>query len=222
MTHLDLFETRVELTGPAKVRFYPKYGKRLLDILLSVLLLPIVLPVITLVWAATRIQGGPGFYAHSRVGQTGLAFRCYKIRTMLPGSSRILREHLQNDPEAAAEWARTHKLKSDPRVTRLGRFLRRTSLDELPQILNVLRGDMSLVGPRPVTEGELNRYAPSLSVYLAQKPGVTGPWQVHGRRDGCYDMRVRLDRTYMHEVSLLTDLALIARTALAVIRPTGC
>jgi exopolysaccharide production protein ExoY len=222
MTHFDFLETSAELTGIESTRFYPKHGKRLLDIVLCFMLLPIILPIIGMTWAATRLQGGPGFFAHTRIGKTGQPFQCFKIRTMHRNSDQILLNHLQKNLDAAKEWGRCRKLRSDPRITQLGCFLRRTSLDELPQILNVLRGDMSLVGPRPITEDELAYYAPKLSTYLSQKPGITGPWQIHGRHDGCYKARVRLDQSYMHEVSLLTDLALISRTALTIIRPSGC
>ncbi|WP_240482178.1 sugar transferase [Ruegeria marisrubri] len=219
MTHFDQLDCG---TGAMRPDFYARAGKRLLDLGLSLLLLPVLLPVIALSWAATKAQGGPGFYAHSRIGQHGRVFRCYKIRTMLPDSERILHEHLRANPQAAEEWALNRKLRHDPRVTRLGRFLRRTSLDELPQILNVLRGEMSLVGPRPITAEELDYYAPAPATYLDQRPGVTGPWQVHGRLDGCYSTRVRLDRAYRRDMSLAVDLDLIWRTALTLVRPTGC
>lgn len=219
MTHFDQLDCGA---GAMRPDFYARVGKRLLDLGLSLLLLPLLLPFIALTWAATKAQGGPGFYAHRRIGQHGRAFRCYKIRTMHPDSERILHQHLRTNPQAAEEWARNRKLRHDPRVTRLGRFLRRTSLDELPQILNVLRGEMSLVGPRPITAEELDYYAPAPSAYLEQKPGITGPWQVHGRRDGCYRTRVRLDRAYRREMSLVVDLDLIWRTALTLVSPTGC
>ncbi|WP_246044060.1 sugar transferase [Ruegeria sediminis] len=219
MTHFDLIETRAK---PIRPGFYARSGKRLLDLGLALLLLPLLAPVIALTWAAAKAQGGPGFYSHVRVGRHGRSFRCHKIRTMHPDADRLLREHLRTHPLAAEEWARNRKLRHDPRVTPLGRILRRTSLDELPQILNVLRGEMSLVGPRPVTEDELGYYAPMPSTYLDQLPGVTGLWQVRGRRDGCYRTRVRLDRAYRREMSLATDLGLIGRTALALVRPSGC
>lgn len=221
MTHFDLFETRADGARPIQPGLYPKFGKRLLDVLICLLLLPVLVPVIALLWAAKRLQGGPGFFAHARIGQHGIPFRCYKICTMYPDSDRILKDHLNVNPGAAEEWARNRKLRRDPRITPFGSLLRRTSLDELPQVLNVLRGDMSLVGPRPVTEDELSYYAPMVSTYLKQKPGITGPWQVNGRTDGCYRARVRMDRSYLDRVSLRTDLGLIFLTGLTVIRPSG-
>ncbi len=225
MSELDLLHTnprpgRAALrSGPG--RFYRASGKRGLDLLLALLILPVLIPVITLLWAVTRTQGGPGFYGHSRVGRDGRPFRCWKIRTMVPDAEARLRQHLQDRPAAAAEWAATQKLTEDPRITPLGAFLRSTSLDELPQIWNVLKGEMSFVGPRPVTEEELDRYGPHRRAYLALRPGITGPWQVHGRTDGCYDRRVAFDRAYAESQSLTGDLGLIARTALAVLRATG-
>ncbi|WP_425045972.1 sugar transferase [Primorskyibacter sp. S87] len=222
MTHFDLFETRAEITVASRRGLYTRVGKRALDLSLSLLLLPILLPLIVLGWVATRLQGGPGFYAHKRVGRHGRSFSCYKIRTMRVDGDTILRNHLDRDPGAAREWAKNRKLRDDPRVTSLGRFLRRTSLDELPQIFNVLRGDMSLVGPRPITREELVYYDPVPATYLCQKPGVTGLWQVRGRQDGCFRNRVQLDLNYLRQVSLATDLGLIGRTALTVLFPSGC
>lgn len=200
---------------------YAHFGKRLLDLGFALLLLPALVLPITLLWALTRRDGGPGFYAQTRIGRKGRAFRCWKIRTMVPDADKRLLETLAGDPRAARDWARAFKLHNDPRVTPLGRLLRRTSLDELPQILNVLRGEMSLVGPRPITAAELAFYAGDQSTYLAQTPGITGLWQVEGRADGCYRKRVALDRRYRIEQSLRLDLALILRTAALVLRPTG-
>ncbi len=221
MLHVDLTHVPDTPPLPARQGLYARFGKRALDLVLSLLMLPFLLPVIGLCWALARLQGAPGFYAHSRIGQNGRPFQCYKIRTMKSGATPILEQYLNSHPDAAEEWRRTRKLKNDPRVTRFGRFLRRTSLDELPQILNVLKGEMSLVGPRPITREELDFYSPVAATYLDQKPGVTGLWQVHGRHDGCYRTRVWLDRAYLAEKSLLTDLSLIGRTALLPMRPTG-
>ncbi|WP_323764788.1 sugar transferase [Marinovum sp.] len=200
---------------------YTGFGKRCLDLGLAVLLLPLLVPVIALLWLAIRCDGGPGFFAHRRIGRHGRSFPCWKLRTMAPDADAQLAQALADDPLAAREWARGFKLRRDPRVTRLGRHLRRLSLDELPQIWNVLRGEMSLVGPRPITAGELAYYADDRLSYLAQKPGVTGLWQVEGRLDGCYRKRVALDRRYRTEQSLPLDLWLIWRTAGLVLAPTG-
>jgi len=201
--------------------WYETNGKRGLDIMLSLALLPILIPVIATLVLMSKRDGGPGLFGHTRVGQHGKAFKCWKIRTMVIDAEFKLAACLAADPAAAVEWARTQKLHNDPRITPLGRFLRRTSLDELPQIWNVLKGEMSLVGPRPIVDNEVERYGAHKHVYLNLKPGVTGLWQVAGRSNGCYDERLRMDRAYASEISLGRDISLIARTALVVVRPTG-
>lgn len=202
--------------------FYARRGKRLLDLFLALVMLPTLALVIAVLWVLVRTDGGgSGFYGHRRVGQNGRAFRCWKIRTMRPDGDEILARHLANDPEAAAEWARDYKLTDDPRVTRIGNFLRRTSLDELPQVWNVLRGEMSFVGPRPIVSDELARYEGYQWCYLTAVPGITGLWQVSGRNDVSYEERVQLDMQYQARRSLMLDLAVILRTAGAVVNRTG-
>ncbi len=201
--------------------FYHSIGKRLLDLALALLLLPVLLPVICTLWLLVRLQGEGGFYSHTRVGRNGARFSCWKIRTMVPNAEALLAQLLENDPQAAAEWQRSQKLSCDPRITRLGQFLRRTSLDELPQIWNVLRGDMSFVGPRPVTQSELDRYGSNARVYMKMRPGITGLWQIKGRADGCYRERLRLDMAYARAISPAQDLSLILRTSAVIFRPTG-
>lgn len=191
------------------------------DFAFALLLLPILLPIIAVLYVLTRLDGGPGFYGHERVGRNGRTFKCWKIRTMVPDAKAALARHLAENPEAAAEWARDFKLTDDPRVTRLGNFLRRTSLDELPQIWNALRGEMSFVGPRPVTQAELHKYQGYEWCYLSMKPGITGLWQVSGRNDVSYNTRVRLDAAYCRRRSFVGDLAIIGRTAGAVLGSTG-
>lgn len=200
---------------------YSTLGKRLLDLSFALFLLPLLLPLIGVLWLSVRAQGGSGFYSHQRVGRNGTEFSCWKIRTMVPDAERLLSELLDADPRAAEEWQRTQKLCSDPRITTLGRFLRRTSLDELPQVWNVLRGDMSFVGPRPVTRSELHRYGPDAKIYLNLRPGITGLWQINGRADGCYQERLRLDKAYARAISPLRDLSLMLRTGAVIFRPTG-
>ncbi len=200
---------------------YSRHAKRAFDVALALALLPLIGPVVLLLCTLTRRDGSPGFFGHQRVGQNGRTFRCWKIRTMVHDAEKRLEEYLSNDPEAATEWALYHKLTDDPRVTAMGKFLRRTSLDELPQIWNVLRGDMSFVGPRPVTVPELERYGPHKSVYLSLRPGITGLWQVAGRTNGCYDERLNMDRTYARKQGFLFDMHLILRTARVVVQPTG-
>ena len=200
----------------------PKLAKSLLDQCLTLIVGLLCLPIIAAIALAIRLDSrGPIFYTQIRIGRSGRPFKAWKFRTMVPNADKLLAHHLATNPAHAREWTRTQKLTNDPRVTPLGRFLRRTSLDELPQIWNVIRGDMSLVGPRPVTEGELDRYGLHRHIYLGMKPGVTGLWQIFGRSDGCYDERLRLDRRYADAIGLIADLALILRTALVVVRPTG-
>lgn len=204
-------------------RLYPDLGKRILDITLSLLILPLVLLSIVLVWGLMRAAGdsGPLFFGHRRIGKNGCVFKCWKIRTMVMDAERKLRDHLRENPAAAAEWARDHKLDNDPRITRLGRFLRKTSLDELPQLWNVLRCEMSLVGPRPVVRTEMHKYGIYRLAYMSVRPGVTGLWQVSGRNDISYDERVQLDVAYVRDTRLWTDLSVIFQTAAAVLNRTG-
>lgn len=184
---------------------------------LAVLLTPVFLVFALLVMA----DGGPVVYGHARVGRGGRVFTCLKFRTMAPDAERRLQALLAADPQAAAEWRETRKLKNDPRVTRIGRFLRASSLDELLQLFNVLRGDMSLVGPRPITAEELALYGRDASFYLETRPGMTGLWQVSGRNEVSYDERVRLDVWYVKNWTLWLDLAILARTVPVVWRRVG-
>lgn len=202
-------------------QLYDMGFKRLFDIFLSVALLPILLPVIAILYVVVRADGGPGFFGHSRVGRDGRSFKCWKVRTMVTDAQERLDALLADDADARAEWERDHKLENDPRVTRIGNFLRRTSLDELPQIFNVLKGEMSLVGPRPVTTPELERYGTQKDVYLSMRPGVTGLWQVSGRNQVSYAERVSMDTAYYNSVSLGTDLVILAKTGGAVLNKTG-
>ena len=223
MAHLELRSDKhaTSLFTAVRRRHYAAWGKRTVDLTLALILLPILAPLVAVFCLLMRSPAAPGLFAHRRIGQNGVPFTCWKIRTMVPDAESRLEDHLAADPAAAAEWDRTQKLKNDPRVTPLGRLLRRTSLDELPQIWNVLRGDMSLVGPRPVTERELDRYGPHARTYLSLKPGITGHWQVHGRSNGCYDERLHMDQTYARQIGLRYDLRLMWNTAFVLIRPTG-
>lgn len=198
--------------------------KRTIDLLAATTLLLVVLPACTLLVLLVRADGGPAFFSHTRVGRGGRTFGCLKFRTMVPDAERRLAELLRTDPKARFEWETTRKLRRDPRVTRLGYLLRSSSLDELPQLLNVLRGDMSLVGPRPVTQAELaNFYGHAASLYVTVRPGITGPWQVGGRSDSSYDRRVALDANYVRNPSLRSDLLILLRTVrVVVIRDGAC
>lgn len=184
-----------------------------------VLLALVVAAVAPLVWLA---DGGPVFFVHTRIGQGGMPFRCLKLRTMVIGAEAALERHLAESPAARAEWQATRKLRADPRVLGpVGRFLRRTSIDELPQVWNVLRGEMSIVGPRPVVEEELAHYGVHSAWYFSVRPGVTGPWQVNGRSDTGYAARVRLDVQYARRASLRRDLRICLRTFGAVLVGRG-
>jgi lipopolysaccharide/colanic/teichoic acid biosynthesis glycosyltransferase len=195
--------------------------KRWSDIFGVFLLSPIILPLIGFLWILTRLDGGTGFFGHLRVGQDGKQFMCWKIRTMAPNAQTRLTAHLLMYPDAAKEWAATYKLQNDPRVTRLGRFLRKTSLDELPQLWNVLIGEMSLVGPRPVPKNELQEYAGYEWAYLMMRPGITGVWQVSGRNNISYRDRVSMDVGYLLKISWKTDMQVLWKTIGVVLQRTG-
>ena len=167
------------------------------------------------------MDGQDAIFWHERIGRDGRRFRCFKLRTMVKAADVKLAEILASDPRAAEEWRLTHKLVDDPRITPLGRFLRRTSLDELPQLWNVLRGDMSLVGPRPIVEEERARYGDDFIYYLAVTPGITGLWQVSGRNQVSYEERVQLDRCYAETWSFWLDLRILVRTVSVVLSRRG-
>ena len=196
-------------------------AKRVLDIIGSLVLAAVFSPLMLVIVLLLRKDGGPVIYRHWRVGRGGRIFECVKFRTMIPDAEHVLRDLLEQDSKLKGEWVRNHKLRRDPRVTRLGRFLRRTSLDELPQLWNVIRGEMSLVGPRPVVRHELLRYGRSIPAYLSSKPGITGLWQVKGRNDTDYRRRVALDTYYVRRQSLLLDLYILLQTTRVVVGGRG-
>jgi undecaprenyl-phosphate galactose phosphotransferase len=182
-----------------------------------ILLAPLLLVLALLV----RADGGPALYCHRRIGAGGRMFDCLKFRSMMLDADGVLRRLLATDPAAADEWAATQKLRDDPRITRIGRFLRASSLDELPQLLNVVRGEMSLVGPRPIVRAEVARYGSNIEHYYAAKPGLTGLWQVSGRSDMSYARRVQLDVWYVRNWSLWHDIAILFKTIPAVFLRRG-
>ena len=197
-------------------------AKRALDIIGAGIGLLLLAPFFLIVALMVRADGGPAFFAHQRVGRGGKLFGCLKFRSMVIDSQARLETLLANDPAARAEWEATRKLKNDPRITPIGRFLRSTSLDELPQLINVLRGEMSLVGPRPVQEAEIDRYyGASAAHYMAVRPGITGLWQVSGRSETSYESRVALDVSYVSRPSLLADFSILLRTPVAVLSRRG-
>jgi Undecaprenyl-phosphate galactose phosphotransferase WbaP len=195
--------------------------KRVLDVVGATLLGIVFLPLVLAVAVLLRREGGSIVFRHRRVGRNGQAFDCLKFRTMVPDADRVLRDILERHPEFKAEWLLHHKLRDDPRITGLGRFLRRTSLDELPQLWNVIRGEMSLVGPRPVVREELLRYGRHLHRYLAAKPGITGLWQVTGRNDTDYRRRVVLDVYYVRRQSAFLDFYILLKTTQVVLGGSG-
>ena len=215
-----------QISADAKGRGRSLYGdmggKRLLDLVGALALLGVTAPLILALWLAIRRNGGPGFYAATRIGRGGRPFHCWKLRTMHVDAQEVLAAHLATDARARAEWDATRKLREDPRITPLGAVLRRYSLDELPQFWNVLRGDMSLVGPRPVPSVELADYGPAgRRAYEGVRPGITGLWQVSGRNAVSYERRIELDRLYCARISLLGDLGILIRTIRVVIGANG-
>ena len=195
---------------------------RVLDVTLSLAALLFLAPIFLFIAVVVRAQdGGPSLFAHPRIGQGGRLFKCLKFRSMRPDSDARLHQLLASDPQARIEWARDHKLRRDPRITPFGGFLRRSSLDELPQFLNVLRGEMSLVGPRPIVEAEIDRYGHYFGCYCANKPGITGLWQVSGRNDVGYRRRVAMDVIYARRRSVGLYLWILLATLPAVVLRRG-
>jgi exopolysaccharide production protein ExoY len=199
---------------------YRAFGKRVLDVTLIVLALPFVLPVLLILMALVMTDGGRPLYSQNRVGQHGRIYRIWKLRSMVMNADRKLEAHLAADPAARAEWDEMQKLKRDPRITPVGRLIRKSSLDELPQLFNVLIGDMSLVGPRPMMPDQRALYPGR--AYYALRPGITGPWQVSERNATSFADRARFDDKYHADLSLPTDLRLLGSTVKVVLHATGC
>lgn len=195
--------------------------KRLTDIAIAATALVVVAPLMAVLFILIRMDGGNAFFAQDRIGRGGKRFRCYKFRTMAPDAEERLAAILAADPARRAEWECDQKLKNDPRITPVGRFLRRKSLDELPQLWNVLRGDMSIVGPRPIVADERDRYGDAFWYYINCRPGLTGAWQVSGRNETTYDQRVSLDSKYAQSWSLRKDLWIILKTFGVVLEEKG-
>jgi undecaprenyl-phosphate galactose phosphotransferase len=195
--------------------------KRAFDIIGAILIGLLFSPFIIAVVIIIRLGGLPVLFQHKRIGRDGKVFNCLKFRTMAPNAEQVLRNLLRTHPELRDEWTENHKLRDDPRVTLIGGFLRRSSLDELPQLWNVLRGDMSLVGPRPIVRAELLRYGRQASTCLAVRPGLTGLWQIKGRSDTTYRRRVAMDKYYVHSRTLWMDMYIVAFTAVVVLRRAG-
>jgi UDP-galactose-lipid carrier transferase len=211
-----LIQLRNNLANPLH-----KLSKRVFDLISSSTLLLLLSPVFAFLIYKVRRDGGNPFFGHVRIGQNGRPFKCYKFRSMVVNAQEVLVKLLADDSVAKAEWDRDFKLKNDPRVSQLGAFLRRSSLDELPQLWNVLMGHMSLVGPRPIVQAELDRYGDDKDYYLMAKPGMTGLWQVSGRNDVDYATRVYLDSWYVKNWSLWSDIAILFKTVSVVTKRSG-
>jgi Undecaprenyl-phosphate galactose phosphotransferase WbaP len=196
--------------------------KRIFDLCLITLALPVLVPVFIILALAIKLDSrGPVFFRHKRVRNRDSFFHVLKFRTMVPDADQVLGEYLAKSPELRREWEAKHKLQHDPRITRVGRFLRKTSLDELPQIWNVITGDLSLIGPRPIVEEEIKRYKKAFRLYEKVRPGITGLWQISGRNNTTYDQRVDLDTYYVRNWSIWFDIYILAMTPAAVIKGNG-
>jgi exopolysaccharide production protein ExoY len=222
---IDLVTDSLREEPPPAVTVVPRVArnraKRAFDVTVVTVSAPLWGTAVLVLAGLVRLTSrGPAFYRHERVGRSGRPIGCLKLRTMVVDADARLAELLASDPALAEEFALTFKLKKDPRVTRLGRLLRRTSLDELPQLVNVLRGEMSLVGPRPITEEEMRRYGQYMPIVLSARPGMTGLWQVSGRNDVSYATRVALDVQYAFGQSLGGDISILLRTVRRVLRPS--
>ncbi|MGE5571015.1 MAG: sugar transferase [Rhodospirillales bacterium] len=212
-----VIQQRTGLLRPGLQRF-----KRVFDVIFALLLGLIALPAGLLIAAAIVIDSrGPVFFTHTRIGKGNRRFRLWKFRSMITNADEALDEYLRAHPGLALEWRLTHKLRNDPRVTRVGRFLRKTSLDELPQIWNILRGDMSMVGPRPIVEAEIPKYGAAFALYSRVLPGLTGLWQVSGRNDTTYRERVELDSRYIRNWTPLVDFGVLLKTVKVVLGGRG-
>ncbi|KRB61948.1 exopolysaccharide biosynthesis protein [Rhizobium sp. Root708] len=211
--------------GAVHERVFPPTGgfaKRAFDVSAACLGLLLLSPIFLMVMLLVKLSDkGPAFYGHRRIGHNGQEFRCLKFRTMVTDGDRVLQDYLRNNPQAMDEWRSTRKLQNDPRVTTVGTVLRKLSLDELPQLFNIIRGEMSIVGPRPVVRDELEMYEHAAVYYLQSRPGLTGLWQISGRNDVSYAARVAFDTHYVENWSLVRDVVIIARTIPAVCAQRG-
>lgn len=201
--------------------FYARRGKRVFDLLMALALLPVALVLVIGFAAAMLIKGERPFYSQKRVGSGGRNFTIWKLRTMHPNADALLKSLLARDPALREEWNRTQKLRDDPRVTKLGAFLRKTSIDELPQLWNVLRGEMSMIGPRPMMVDQKPLYGPTLQTYLALRPGISGQWQVTERNDADFRRRAEIDADYAANLTFRRDLFIVWRTIRTILRSTG-
>ena len=213
--------SKLQIGASATARQPSERLKRSFDVTAAAAMLLMFLPLIALICFVLITQGRPLMIRHRRVGRGGAIFPCLKFRTMVVDADAVLQRHLADDPAAREEWEATRKLKKDPRVTAIGRVLRKTSIDELPQLLNVLRGEMSLVGPRPIVPAEVIHYGIHIERYHEVRPGLTGAWQISGRSDVSYEQRVALDCAYVAGRSFRRDLGILVMTVPAVLKSKG-
>ena len=201
-----------------------KVVKRLIDILGGLVGCVLLVPITVAVYIARKVlkeDDGPMFYEHLRYGKDGKKFRIYKFRSMCIDADKRLKEYLEQNEEARIEFEENHKLKDDPRITKLGKFIRKTSIDELPQFVNVLKGDMSLIGPRPIVDGEIEKYGENKEKFLSVKPGLTGYWAANGRSDIAYEERMKMELYYVDNISFKLDIQIFFKTIISVIKKEG-
>ena len=215
----NVLTSAAPVTSSDRVVLYGGLGKRLFDLAFVALIALPVLLVLAVLSILIAMDGHSPFYVQKRLGMHGRIFRMYKLRSMVPNADKVLTAYLDSNPEARAEWDRNQKLKKDPRVTWVGRLIRKTSLDELPQFLNVLKGEMSVVGPRPMMTDQRDLYPGT--EYYEMRPGITGAWQTSVRNESSFAQRAEYDRDYFYHLSLLTDLKIVLRTFGVVVRATG-
>ena len=226
MKHINISTASVASVAIAKPieqnSVYSRFGKRLVDLALVIVAAPIIVPVIAILWLLVRRDGGEGMFVQDRVGMNGKVFKCLKLRTMVVDAEKVLEDLCAKDPKVAHEWHVNQKLAVDPRITKVGAFLRATSLDELPQFFNVVRGEMSFVGPRPFMPSQQDLYDEAGgNAYYSVRPGITGPWQVDGRGVTTFKGRVAFDEKYGRELSLKSDIGYLIKTVSVVLNRTG-
>ena len=201
-----------------------KVVKRLIDILGGLVGCVLLVPITVAIYIARKVlkeDEGPMFYEHLRYGKDGKKFRIYKFRSMCIDADKRLKEYLEQNEETRKEFEENHKLKDDPRITKLGKFIRKTSIDELPQFVNVLKGDMSLIGPRPIVDGEIEKYGENKEKFLSVKPGLTGYWAANGRSNITYEERMKMELYYVDNISFKLDIQIFFKTIISVIKKEG-
>ena len=195
------------------------FSKRILDVIVASLGLVVLAPIFLILAVLVKIDSkGPVFFAHTRIGKNGKKFKMYKFRTMYENAQEMIKEFT---PEQMAEWKENYKLKDDPRITKIGKILRKTSLDELPQIINIIKGDISIIGPRPVIGEELEKYGENKNKFLSERPGLTGYWAANGRSDTTYEERMEMELYYIDNISFKTDFKIFFKTIISVLKREG-